>query len=57
MWELEKKRPNAVLTGPVIAHLDLSTISKSQKELELKLTIEAEKLFRNKYPHRAAIYG
>ncbi|MFH0896421.1 MAG: hypothetical protein V1850_00025 [Candidatus Bathyarchaeota archaeon] len=56
MWELEKQRPNAVLSGPMIAHPDLSTISKSQKELEAKLTIEAQKLFREKYPHRAAIY-
>jgi hypothetical protein len=55
-FEIQKKRPNAVLTGPVIAHPDLSTISKSQRELELKLRIGAEKLFREKYPHRAEMY-
>jgi hypothetical protein len=54
--EIEKKRPSAVLTGPIIAHPDLSTISKSQRELEMKLRIGAEKLFREKYPHRAEMY-
>ena len=56
-WELQRKRPNAVLSGPVIAHPNLSTISKRQRELESKLAIETDKLFRKKYPHRAAIYG
>jgi hypothetical protein len=54
--EIQKKRPIGVLTGPVIAHPDLSTISKSQRELELRLRIGAEKLFRQKYPHRAEMY-
>ena len=54
--EIQKRKPNAVLTGPVITHPDLSTISKSQRELELKLRIGAEKLFRQKYPHRAEMY-
>ena len=56
-WELEKKKPNAIVSGPIIAHPNLSAISKSQRELELKLKFEADKLFREKYPHRAAIYG
>ena len=56
-WELHEKAPKAVLSGPVIAHPNLSAISKSQQELEMKLAIEAEKLFRKKYPRRAAIYG
>ena len=55
-WELKRKRPRAVLSGPVIAHPDLSTISRSQMQLESKLRIEAEKLFGKKYPDRAAIY-
>jgi hypothetical protein len=55
--ELRKKRPNVVLSGPVIAHPDLGSISGSQSELELKLKIEAEKLFRKEYPNRAAIYS
>ena len=55
-FDLKKNSPSAVLAGPVLAHPDLSTISKSQRELELKLRIGAEKLFREKYPHRAEIY-
>lgn len=54
--DLKKKRPKVVLSGPFIGYPDLSTISKSQKELELKLEIEAEKLFRKEYPYRATIY-
>ena len=56
-WELEKKKPSTVISGPIIAHPNLSAISKSQRELELKLKFEADKLFRKKYPHRASIYG
>ena len=56
-WELEKKKPSAVVSGPIIAHPNLSAISKSQRELELKLKFEVDKLFRKKYPNRAAIYG
>lgn len=55
-FEIKRKRPNVVLTGPIMAHPDLSTISKSQRELELKLRIETEKLFRKKYPQRAEMY-
>jgi len=54
--ELKKKKPKVVLSGPFIGYPDLSTISKRQRELELKLKIEAEKLFRNEYPYRATIY-
>lgn len=56
-WELPKKEHRAVLTGPVMARPSLSAISKSQRELERKLALEADKLFRKKYPLRAAIYG
>jgi hypothetical protein len=56
-WELEKKKPSTVVSGPIIGHPNLSAISRSQKELELKLRSEVEKLFRKKYPNRAAIYG
>lgn len=55
-WELQKKETKIVLGGPVIAHPNLSAISKSQRELEVKLAVEADKLFRKKYPGRAAIY-
>jgi hypothetical protein len=55
-WELHKKETKTVLGGPVIAHPNLSAISKSQRELEVKLAVEADKLFRTKYPGRAAIY-
>lgn len=54
--ELERKRPKMFLSGPFIRYPDLNFVSKSQKELELKLKIEAEKLFRKKYPYRATIY-
>lgn len=56
-WELKEKRAKAYLGGPIIAHPNLSTISKSQRELESRLNVEADKLFRKKYPGRAAIYG
>jgi len=51
-----KKKPTAILSGPIISHPNLSAISKSQKELESKLAIDANRLFRKKYPGRAAIY-
>ena len=54
--EIGKKRPDVVLSGPIIAHPDLSMISESQRELESKLRIGAEKLFRQKYPYRAEMY-
>lgn len=56
-WELDKEKPEAVLSGPIIAHPNLSAISRSQRELEAKLASEANKLFRRKYPQRAAIYS
>ena len=56
-WEIDEKRPEAVVTGPLVAHPNLSAISKGQKELEAKLAVEADKLFRRKYPLRARIYG
>ena len=55
--EIENKEPRVVLQGPVISHPDLSTISRRQSELESKLRIEAEKLFRKRYPKRAEIYS
>jgi hypothetical protein len=55
--ELEKKKPNVVLRGPLIGHPDLSTISESQRELEAKLKIESLKLFKRKFPFRSSIYG
>jgi hypothetical protein len=55
--ELAKKKTKMVLGGPFIGHPDLSTISKSQRELETKLKIESLKLFKRKYSYRASIYG
>lgn len=54
--DLQKMRPEMILSGPVMLHPNLSTISDGQKELEKKLRIEADKLFRKKYPLRAGIY-
>ena len=51
-----KKKPTAILSGPIISHPNLSAISKSQKELESKLAIDANRLFRKRHPGRAAIY-
>ena len=56
-WELQRKELKAVLSGPVIAHPNLSAVSKSQRKLEMKLAVEADRLFRKRYPQRAAIYG
>jgi hypothetical protein len=55
-WELEKQKPNAILHGPIISKPNLTTLSEKQRKLESKLKMEANKLFRDKYPHRAAIY-
>jgi hypothetical protein len=55
--ELQKREAQVVLSGPIITHPNLSTISKSQRALDVKLALEADNLFRKKYPHRAAIYG
>ncbi|MFH0897925.1 MAG: hypothetical protein V1850_07780 [Candidatus Bathyarchaeota archaeon] len=56
MWELQKKK-EAFLCGPIIGHPDLSSISQGQRELEARLSTEADKLFRRRYPERATIYG
>ena len=56
-WELESSRPDAVLSGPLIAHPNLSSTSKSQRALESRLAVEADKLFRKRHPHRAVIYS
>jgi hypothetical protein len=56
-WEIDERRPEAVVTGPLVAHPNLSAISKGQRELEAKLAVEADKLFRRKYPLRARTYG
>ena len=55
-WEIENKKPSLILNGPIITHPDLSLISKNQRKLDQKLRIDAEKLFKKKYPHRAEIY-
>ncbi|MDH5807236.1 MAG: hypothetical protein QXW62_03245 [Candidatus Methanomethylicaceae archaeon] len=52
--ELDKGK--AILGGPFLLHPDIRMISKSQQKLEEKLTMELNKLFRMKYPHRANIY-
>ncbi|MEJ2280466.1 MAG: hypothetical protein P8X97_00885 [Candidatus Bathyarchaeota archaeon] len=55
--ELNNEKPKSILGGPFISHPDLSTISESQRQLEVKLKIESMKLFKLKYPQRASIYG
>jgi len=56
-WDLEGESLRGVLTGPIIAHPDLASISQGQKELDAKLTSEVNRLFRARYPFRAGIYG
>jgi hypothetical protein len=46
-----------LMTGPVIAHPNLSAISEGQRELDAKLSQEAARLFRARRPFRAGIYG
>ncbi|MFQ6077453.1 MAG: hypothetical protein ACE5Z5_15210, partial [Candidatus Bathyarchaeia archaeon] len=53
---IEEIRPQALMTGPVIAHPDIGAISERQRELQQKLAYEADKLFRRRYPLRAGIY-
>lgn len=55
-WKLQGET-ETILSGPIITHPDLSIISKGQRKLEARLTMEAERLFRLKYPSRARIYG
>ena len=55
-WEFKKKKPKLILNGPIMTHPDLSTISKSQRKLDLKLRHEAQKIFKKKYPQRAEMY-
>lgn len=54
LHELEESK--IILGGPIFSHPDIRMLSKSQQELESKLAIELDKLFRRKYPHRANIY-
>lgn len=55
-WQLKKRKASLVLNGPILAHPDLSSISESQRKLDQKLKIEAQKFFNKKYPHRAEMY-
>lgn len=55
-WELQASNLGAVMSGPFIAHPDLRTISRKQSELDEKLAVELDKLFRLKHPMRASIY-
>ncbi|MEM4245686.1 MAG: hypothetical protein QW390_00140, partial [Candidatus Bathyarchaeia archaeon] len=54
--ELQGSGAEAVLSGPIITRPDLSLVSDGQKELEMRLSKEADKLFRMRYPHRTSFY-
>lgn len=54
--ELDRSDLGAILGGPFIAHPDLRYISKSQMELDSRLSAELDRLFMKKYPLRAGIY-
>lgn len=54
-WKL-KRKTGLILNGPILAHPDLSSISERQRKLDLKLKIEAQRIFNKKYPYRAEMY-
>jgi hypothetical protein len=54
---IKEEATGGLLTGPIITHPDLSAVPLGQKELEMKLSLEADKLFRARHPFRAGIYG
>jgi hypothetical protein len=56
-WDLKREGLGGILTGPIVAHPDFSAVPRGQKELEEKLSREAERLFRARHPFRAGIYG
>ena len=56
LGDINKTRPKAILSGPVLVHPNLNVLSTSQKKLEAKLSLEADKLFRTKYSYRADMY-
>ena len=56
LGDLNKTRPKAILSGPVLVHPNLNVLSTSQKKLDAKLSYEADKLFKTKYSYRAEMY-
>jgi hypothetical protein len=56
-WDLQEKKLSGLLTGPIVTHPNLSAVPRGQEELEAKLSLEADRLFRARYPFRAGIYG
>jgi len=54
--DIEERNPEAVISGPILGHPDLGAISSKQRELERRLAVEADRLFRERYPMRAGIY-
>jgi|YelNatPaOPRAMG01_1025707.scaffolds.fasta_scaffold03505_4 hypothetical protein len=56
-WELTGRGLGGILSGPIISHPDLSSISREQQELDRKLLLEVNRLFWKRQPFRAGIYG
>jgi hypothetical protein len=54
--DIQERRPQAIISGPILGHPDLGAISSKQRELERRLAVEADRLFRERYPMRAGIY-
>ncbi len=55
-WRLQEDEMGAVMSGPYIAHPDLRLVSKSQSELDARLSTEVDRAFRARFPMRASIY-
>jgi len=57
--EIEKRKVDAVISGPYthINSSNLTMISPGQRELDRRLSLEGNRLFRKQYPIRSSIYG
>ncbi len=57
--EIERRRVDAVVAGPYLNlnFPNLGRIGSYHQEVERRLSIEADRIFRKKYPMRSSIYG
>lgn len=55
-WDLERRGVGGIVGGPYLALPDLSMVSKSQSELDLKLGRELQNLFMARHPLRASMF-
>ncbi len=57
LQDCQGKDVGAVLSGPFMSHPDLRMISPRQSDLDAKLAAEVERIFRQRYPMRASMFG